>query len=73
MDLGWGGQSKEKGEGDLVMLEWVWALKTEESESNKGVVGRISEELESDRGVWVRMSGGSFKEAGIMHVKWGGS
>ena len=44
------------------MLEWVWALKTEESESNKGVVGRVNEELESDIGVEVRVRGGSFKE-----------
>ena len=44
------------------MFEWVWALETEESESIKGVVGRVNEELESDRGVEGRISEESFKE-----------
>ena len=48
------------------MLEWVWALKTEESESNKGVVGRVNEELESDIDVEGRMREGSFKEGSCM-------
>ena len=39
-----GGGIQNQIDGGLVMLEWVWALQTEESESIKGVVGKVNEE-----------------------------
>ena len=50
------------------MLECVWSLKTEESESIKGVEGRVNEELESNRGEEGRVREESFKEGTGSHI-----